>query len=51
MTETEANHSQHIIKELLELLVGANQIGLEVSSSRATRCCSFAGVRHRRWPN
>jgi hypothetical protein len=31
VTETEVSHSQHIIKELLELLVDANQIGLEVS--------------------
>lgn len=31
VTETEVSHSQHIIKELLELLVDANQLGLEVS--------------------
>lgn len=31
VTETEVDHSQHIIKELLELLVDANQINLEVS--------------------
>jgi len=31
VTETEVSHSQHIIQELLELLVDANQLGLEVS--------------------
>ena len=31
VTETEVSHSQHIIKEFLELLVDANQLGLEVS--------------------
>src|SRR5262245_57102919 len=31
VNETEISHSQHIIKELLELLVDANQLGLEVS--------------------
>ncbi|SCK54215.1 Adenylate cyclase, family 3 (some proteins contain HAMP domain) [Variovorax sp. HW608] len=31
VTETEISHSQHIIRELLELLVDSNEIGLEVS--------------------
>ena len=31
VAETEINHSQLIIKELLELLINANQIGLEIS--------------------
>src|SRR4030095_1767302 len=31
VTETEISHSQHIISELLELLVDSNEIGLEVS--------------------
>ena len=31
VTETEVSHSQHIIQELLELIVDANQLGLEVS--------------------
>ncbi len=31
VTETEINHSRLIIQELLELLINANQIGLEVS--------------------
>lgn len=31
VAETEIRHSQHIIKELLELLVDANSLGLEVS--------------------
>ena len=31
VTETEVRHSQHIVKELLELLVDANQLALEVS--------------------
>lgn len=31
VTETEIRHSQHIVKELLELLVDANAIGLKVS--------------------
>ena len=31
VTETEIRHSQHIIKELLELLVDANAIGLKVA--------------------
>ena len=31
VTETEISHSQHIIEELLELLVDANELGLEVS--------------------
>ncbi len=31
VAETEIQHSQHIIKELLEILVDANTIGLEVS--------------------
>ena len=35
VTETEVRHSQHIIKGLLELLVDANQLGLEV--------CEFEG--------
>jgi predicted nucleic-acid-binding protein len=31
VTESEINHSRLIIQELLELLINANQIGLEVS--------------------
>jgi hypothetical protein len=31
VAETEIRHSQHIIKELLEILVDSNQLGLEVS--------------------
>ena len=31
VTETEISHSQHIVSELLELLVDSNEIGLEVS--------------------
>lgn len=31
VNETEITHSQHIIEELLEILIDANQIGLEVS--------------------
>lgn len=31
VTETEITHSQHIIEELLETLIDANEIGLEVS--------------------
>lgn len=31
MVETEIRHSRHIIRELLELLVGANTLGLRVS--------------------
>ncbi|MDM0025233.1 DUF2652 domain-containing protein [Variovorax saccharolyticus] len=31
VTETEMSHSQHIIQELLELLVDADELGLEVS--------------------
>jgi len=31
VAETEIRHSQHIIKELLEILVDANSLGLEVS--------------------
>src|SRR5210317_526358 len=31
VSETELNHSQHIITELLEALIGANQTGLEIS--------------------
>jgi len=31
VAETEVRHSQHIIKELLEILVDANQLGLKVS--------------------
>jgi hypothetical protein len=31
VTETEVTHSQHIIQELLELIVDANQLGFEVS--------------------
>jgi hypothetical protein len=32
MNETEIGHSQAIIQELLEIMINANQIGLEVSS-------------------
>lgn len=31
VTETEISHSQHIVSELLELLVDSNELGLEVS--------------------
>jgi hypothetical protein len=31
VTETEVSHSKHIIEELLEILIDANKIGLEVS--------------------
>lgn len=31
VTETEISHSQHIIEELLEIIIDANKIGLEVS--------------------
>ena len=31
VNETEISHSQHVISELLELLVDSNEIGLEVS--------------------
>jgi hypothetical protein len=31
ITETEIQHSQHIVKELLELLVDANTLGMQVS--------------------
>jgi hypothetical protein len=31
VSETEVSHSQHIVKELLELLVDANQLGMKVS--------------------
>lgn len=31
VTETEITHSQHIIEELLEALIDANEIGLEIS--------------------
>ena len=31
VSETEIRHSQHIIQELLEILINANQIGLEIS--------------------
>ena len=31
INETEINHSRLIIQELLELLINANQVGLEIS--------------------
>ena len=31
VTETEVSHSQHIVKELLERLVDANQLGMQVA--------------------
>ena len=31
VTDTEITHSQHIIEELLEVLIDANNIGLEIS--------------------
>ncbi|MEO6132014.1 MAG: DUF2652 domain-containing protein, partial [Saprospiraceae bacterium] len=31
VTDTEINHSRHIIEELLDILIEANQIGLEIS--------------------
>ena len=31
VTEMEIEHSRHIIQELLEVLIDANQLGLEVS--------------------
>ena len=49
IAETEIQHSQHIIQELLEILVDANTLGMKVSaSSRATPCCSTATARRRR---
>ncbi|MBB3181288.1 DUF2652 domain-containing protein [Variovorax sp. Sphag1AA] len=46
VTETEISHSQHIISELLELLVDSNEIGLEVSEFEGDAVLFFCTAPH-----
>jgi uncharacterized membrane protein len=43
VAETEIRHSQHIIKELLEILVDSNTLGLEVSEFEGDAVLFFRG--------